>query len=124
MIVVDWQKYLENETEKYKKLGYVECPAFSNEKIYFNHYGLRHLVYKGEKVRTKEEIIKRFKLLPYVSNILKKVKSTDDEEKSVNKTPVAYFWTIKYPVHTELRVRIIIRRLNDGTLHFFSIMKE
>jgi hypothetical protein len=124
MLIQDWKKYLRNEEEKYKKLGCVKCPAFNGEPIYFNHYGLHHLIYKGNKVRTKNEITKRFILLPYIPNVLKKVTSTDNEEKRVDKNSMAYFWTIKHQIHHELRVRIIIRRVNDGTLHFFSVMKE
>lgn len=75
-------------------------------------------------MRTKEEIIKRFSLVPYISNILRKIKSVDSEEKRVKEESIAYFWTIKYRVRGQLQVRIIIRRLNDGQLHFFSIMRE
>ncbi len=120
----DWKEYLKNEEIKYKKLGNIKCPAFNNEEIYFNYHGLRHIIYKGGKVRTKEEIIKRFSLVPYISNILRKIKSVDSEEKRVKEESIAYFWTIKYRVRGQLQVRIIIRRLNDGQLHFFSIMRE
>jgi hypothetical protein len=90
-MIPNWKDYLKNEETKYKKLGNIKCPAFNNEEIHFNYYGLRHIVYKGEKVRTKEEIIKRFGLMPYISNILKKAKSIDSEEKRVKKESVAYY---------------------------------
>jgi hypothetical protein len=124
MISENWDEYLKNEEINYKKLGYVECPIFSHERVYFNDYGLNHLMYKDRIPRTKEEVRKRFGLLPYVSNILKNIKSVDSEEKSIRNQSIAYFWTIKHKVHDNLRVRIILRRLNNGTLHFFSIMKE
>lgn len=120
----NWKKYLKNEEEKYKKLGFVICPAFNCEEIYFNHYGLHHLIYKGDKLRTKDEIMKRFTLIPFVQNILKKIKSVNNEEKRIKEQSIAYFWTIKHQVHSGLRVRVIIRRLNNGTLHFYSIMRE
>ncbi len=120
----NWKEYLKEEEEKYKKLRFIKCPAFNDEEVHFNYYGLRHLIYKGEKLRTKDEIIKRFNLLPFTPNILKIIKTADHEEKRVRENSNAYFWTIKHQIHSGLRVRIIIRRLNSGTLHFFSIMKE
>ena len=123
-MTTDWSNYLKNEELKYKKLGCVICPAFNYEDVYFNNYGLHHLIYKGEKLRTKNEIMRRFKLLPYVLNILKKIKSVDDEERRSREKSFAYFWTIKYKVSDDLKLRIIVRRLNNGTLHFFSVMSE
>lgn len=120
----NWKEYLKHEQIKYKRIGYVKCPAFNNEEIYFNHYGLHHLIYKGDRLRTKDKIIKRFRLIHYAPNILCKIKHTDHEEKRAQKQSFAYFWTIKYQIYHGLRVRIIIRRLNNGTLHFFSIMRE
>jgi hypothetical protein len=120
----NWREYLKNEEIKYNRLGRIKCSAFGGEEIYFNHYGLHHLIYKGDKVRTKDEIIKRFSLILFAPNIIKKIKSVDKEEKRTKGKTHAYFWTIKHKVHHNLWIRIIIRRLNNGTLHFFSIMKE
>ncbi len=120
----EWNEYLINEENKYKRFGNVECPAFSNEKVYFNDYGLRHIMYKDRIPRPRDEVVKRFNLLIYVPNILKRIKIVDNEEKSIKKQSIAYFWTIKHKVHNNLFVRIILRRLNNGTIHFFSIMKE
>jgi hypothetical protein len=120
----DWKKYLHDEEEKYKRMGSIKCPAFNNEEIYFNDYGLNHLMYKGRFPRSREEVMKRFHVLSYLPNILRKIKSVDYEEKREKERSTAYFWTIKYKLHNDLKLRIIIRRLNNGTLHFFSIMKE
>jgi hypothetical protein len=48
----------------------------------------------------------------------------NNEEKRTKNKSTAYFWTIKHQIHSNLRIRIIVRRLNGGMLHFFSIMKE
>ena len=109
--------------EEYKKIGYVECPAFSGEKVYFNHYGLDHLIFKGRIPRPKDQVIERFNLLNYAKNIIKNTKTVYDEERRTKGQSHAYFWTIKHSLRT-INIRIILRRLNDGTLHFFSIMKE
>lgn len=120
----DWREYLKKEREKYKKIGPIKCPAFNNEEIYFNRYGFDHTVYKDGIPRPMDEVVKRFGLLPYVPNILKNLKSVDNEEKRTKDKSTAYFWTIKHQIHSNLRIRIIVRRLKGGMLHFFSIMKE
>lgn len=109
--------------EEYKKIGYVECPAFSGEKVYFNHYGLNHLMFKGRIPRPMDQVTERFNLLIYVKNIIKNTKTIYNEEKRTKDQSEAYFWTIKYSLRT-MNIRIILRRLNNGTIHFFSIMKE
>ncbi len=116
----DWKKYIKNEKEKYKKLICVKCPAFGNEEVYFNNYGFDHIISKGRIPRPKEEVMDRFKLLPYAPNIIKNTKSVDNEERRTRGKSVAYFWTIK----SDSNIRIILRRLNNGTIHFYSIMNE
>jgi hypothetical protein len=114
---------IEQAKEKYKKIGYVICPAFDNEKIYFNHYGIKHLVFKGRIPRPKDEVSIRFQLLFFSYALLKKVYVVDGEEKRVKGESHAYFWTIRLKVNN-IAVRMILRRLNNGTIHFFSIMRE
>ena len=120
----DWKEYLKKEKEKYKKLGNVKCSAFNDEEVYFNHYGFDHIVYKNGFPRPEDEVVARFGLLVHVINILKNLKSVDGEEKRINSKSSAYFWTIKYRVNDSLRIRIILRRIGEGRLHFFSIMDE
>jgi hypothetical protein len=119
-----WKEYLKNEKERYKNLRYIECPAFNNERIYFNNYGFDHIIYKGKNQRPIKEVIERFKLLLYVPNILRKIKNVDREDKSIKDKSCAYFWTISYTLSSSLTIKIIIRRLNNSPLHFFSVMRK
>ncbi len=124
MHVESWKLYIENEKEKYKKMGYAECPAFLNERVYFNNYGFHHILFKNGIPRPQDEIVKRFYLLKYVPNLLKVTKYIDKEEKRIKNKSVAYFWTIKNKLGP-IRIRIILRRLGvEGKLHFFSVMEE
>ncbi len=118
------QEIIKNIRQNYRKLGSIECPAFNNEKVYFNHHGISHLIYKDRIPRDLKEIEKRYNLLLQVPKILKTIKSVDDEEKRVKNNSTAYFWTIKHKVSDTLSIRIILRRLNNGVLHFFSVMSE
>lgn len=116
--------FIQNTRKEYKKLGFVECPAFNNEKINFNHYGFDHILYKNGVPRPIEVVKDRLGLLSFVSNILKNIKNVDNEEKRIKDKSHAYFWTIKSFIKGK-RIRIIIRRLGDnGLLHFFSVMNE
>ena len=124
MFQEDHKLFIKKAKEEYKKIGYIECPAFGGEKVYFNRYGLRHLFYKDRVSRPIEEVIKRINLLQYASNILKHIKNVDNEERRTKNKTYAYFWTIKYSINSDLRIRIILRRLDNGNLHFFSIMSE
>ena len=47
----NWKEYIKEAKEEYKNIGYVECPAFGGESVYFNNYGFKHLVYKGKNPR-------------------------------------------------------------------------
>lgn len=77
MIDKNWWKYIKEQKEFYKKLGQVQCPAFDNEEIYFNYHGLNHLMYKDGVLRSRNEIIVRFKYLIYAP------KNTQRNEKCI-----------------------------------------
>ncbi len=124
MFVEDWKGYIKNKRDSYKKMKPISCPAFDNEKIYFNRYGFDHIVYKDGIPRPQGEVVKRFKLLEYVPNILGKVQTLSSGEKRTRGNSTAYFWAIQHKVGNLISVRFIIRRLNNGHLHFFSIMLE
>jgi hypothetical protein len=115
---------IESAKLEYKSIGYVECPAFDYEKVYFNRHGLKHLIYKGRIPRSLEEVTKRFNLIHYATSIIKKTNKIDNEEKRIMGDSTAYFWTIRNTINNHLTIRIILRRLNNGVLHFFSIMSE
>ncbi len=107
----------------YKTLTSTKCSAFVEEEVYFNRHGLNHLIAKQRKYRTPEEIERRYKLLAHVASVIKKAKKVVKEEKRIKGMSIAYFWTLRERVgNTTLRV--ILRRLNDGPLHFFSVMEE
>ncbi len=118
------KEIIKNIRQNYRKLESIECPAFNNEKVYFNHHGISHLIYKDRIPRDLKEIEKRYNFLLHVPKILKTTKIIDSEEKRVKNNSIAYFWTIKKKVSDTLYLRIILRRLNNGVLHFFSVMSE
>jgi hypothetical protein len=112
--------------EEYKQIGYVECPAFDHEKIYFLKRGFRHLIWKGVKLRSLDEQIDRLGLLKYAPIIIRTSKYYKDfnkneisrsEEMSVN------FWSF-LQIHNGIEIIVLIRQINDKPKHFFSVMKR
>ena len=86
------QEFIKNGHEQYKKLGYVECPAFRGEKVYFNKHGLRHLVRKEKKIRSIYEQVRRFRLLPSAPFILEKQNQFQSNKIMLAGGKVLYFW--------------------------------
>ncbi len=111
------QEYIEKEKEKYKKLGHAECPAFEHEKIYFNRHGLRHLMRKNGIPRPILEQRRKFKLMQYVPDALKKVTKIARGATSGD----IHFWSLTQKGQ-ELILIIIVRQIKNGPKHFYSVM--
>lgn len=121
------KKLIKEYYEAYKKIGYIECPAFNYERIYFLKRGFRHLIWKGTNLRDISDQIERLNLLQYVPNILKSIKSSKDLNENHIFNPIGNtkvnFWSISYK-NNQLQITVVIRQINDGPKHFFSVMKR
>jgi len=115
-----WKEYIKEKYREYKDIRYIECPAFSNEKIYFNKHGFNHLIRKGFIPRTKEEQIKRLSLLPLSKAIIINSKKYSRYLKKEDKHPIAYFWSL-ISNNSNVSVTVIVRQLDGGYKHFYSI---
>jgi hypothetical protein len=102
------------------KIGYVKCPAFGNEKIYFTQAGFNHLLRKGRKLREKNDQIRRLDLLQYAPTILISSAMYSTHEKRYLYNSVAHFWSFMYTQKGK-SITVIIRQLNGSHKHFFSI---
>jgi hypothetical protein len=116
----DWGQYIKQKHTEYKKIGQIDCPAFPNEKVHFNKYGFNHLVWKGKNPRTKEEQQERLDLLPFVINVISNGKNISEYRKIIRGNSKVCFWAIKER-GGEIVLRVVLRKKNDGLLHFFSI---
>jgi hypothetical protein len=99
----------------------VPCSALDEELVYFNRHGWNHLFRKGRKPRDIEEQHKRIKLLNYVEYILRRSKEVFEYRENMIDGYPAYFWSIRRYVDG-MCIRVVIRKLHNGTRHFFSIM--
>ncbi len=111
----------------YYDISEVRCPALSSELIIFNKYGLNHLIRKGRKHRSQAEICRRAGLLHYVRETISTAVSITEyrtEYRLYSRViSVAHFWSVNKR-HGNRKITVVIRQLNSGPKHFFSVMDE
>lgn len=121
----------------YKTIGQILCPYFGTE-VLFNGEGFNHLIYSDGRERDKRVQLRKFDLLKTVPEILKKAGTVQEYRKQLCKygkrkadgffeTKEMEFWgfiaIVKH--HDEyMKIKIIIRRVGDGNLTFWSVMPD
>ena len=126
MDIASHKEFIKKSYEEYKKIGYIECLAFANEKVYFNKDGFRHLIRKGKDLREIKDQVERLDLLKYAPIILSESKTFDEYNKnkplhSIGKTNNVNFWSF-IRIFNGIKVTLIVRQIKNNNKHFFSIM--
>lgn len=103
----------EKQKELYKLFKPIYCPAMQ-ELVYFPKSGLRHLLYKGQRPRSKSERNFRLSLLPYVQEVLLKAEIAVNRESGDESST----WSLQCG---KIRV-VVIRRKPGDRLCFLSVM--
>ena len=115
-------KIKEDARKMYKEIGNVQCPILNNEIIYFSDIGFRHLVYKGKWRRKIRDQIRRFRILRYAKDVVRL--STKYTYKNIpTETRIVHFWSIRTTFDGFIII-MIIRQIDNGRKHFFSIMDK
>jgi hypothetical protein len=109
-----YEEKLAEARELYFTIGSIPCPALNNEKVYFEWNGFRHLVRKGRVPRKMEDQLRRFKLLPYAVQTIK-------EGEKISDTRDNQFMALGLVIGDK-RIKIILRKADNGKLYFVSIM--
>lgn len=130
-----YEKAKERAKQVYSKIGSIQCSALSDDYVVFSRSGFNHIMRKGRIPRTRNEQKRRFTLLPYVENIIKNPKAVIVYRKEIIKERVnrhgvkvliestAYFWTFLEQINN-CNVKVVIRQLDRGSKHFFSVMGD
>lgn len=118
-----WSEYIKKAKEDYKKIGYVECPALDNAPVYFNKYGWNHLMRKGKNMRDPSDQMNRIKIIPYAVIIIRNIRKLSEYRNNISFDSFAHFWSLRMKVNKSW-LRVVIRQMNNGNKHFFSIMYE
>ncbi len=107
----------------YRNIGVLQCPVFPYEKIYFQNAGFKHLIYKEKKFRPISDQIRRFKSLIHIRETLLNATSFSEYREEKEKLTTAYFWAFEKRINNRI-IHIIIRKIDKGPLHFFSIRSQ
>lgn len=99
-----------------------KCPAFPDEKIYFNAKGLQHLFYKGSRSkRDLKRIAKNIELLPRVVHLLKLMPLPQEEDSYRIHGKRYKFWAFEGVVENR-RIKVVVRQIGTGRKHFYSVI--
>ena len=113
-------RFIQQQKKIYREIGYIVCPALDGEKVYFNNKGFTHLLRKNKFLRPINEQIKRLNLLHYCVEILSDTNIKATHKLIKTRKGVAEFWGLEKIIN-KVRIRIVIRKINRGAIHFFSI---
>jgi len=116
-----YKKKLNGAKKLYFNIGAISCPALNNKIVYFDRSGFRHLLRKGKKHRDVKDQLRRFHLLSYATSIIKKGEQIMDKKIDTSRVPEAYFYRIGLAIEGKM-IKVIVRQIGPGKLHFFSIM--
>ena len=116
-------KKIEKETrEFYASIDRIWCSRLSAF-IIFNRAGFQHLVRRGRVQRPKSEQKRRFVLLLYVGEIISDSEANISYKRKTLECSGAEFWIFKKNIN-EILITVVLRRIGDGNIHFFSIYQN
>lgn len=130
---IKFQKLKKEAEDLYKGLGEVYCPYFK-EKIVFNAKGLEHLKFKKKNhARSQEDQNMRLKYLSLAPKILELSRTIQGISNRKSFEPIRShsrtemkFVQISYfefiAILENVRVRVIIKQIENGPKYFWSII--
>lgn len=128
----DYQLFKENMKQRYDSLPKkLRCKCLHRD-IVINARGFHHLLYDGSgKARTMREAYSRLQLIPLIAPVLRLADDSTYEKtfgrKSRKKdSPSVKIerWGMEAIVgKSKIKVRVVVRRENDGQFFFWSVMK-
>jgi hypothetical protein len=113
--------YIDIQKEKYYKIIAIKCRYLSDELVSFNNQGLNHILRKSNKDSPFKDQFRRFGLMKYCKSVLQNIDVEVEYRASNDSSSVAHFWGITGVVNKK-RIKVVVRRINNGQLIFLSIM--
>ena len=110
--------------------------AYLNSQVVLNSDGFHHLQFSDRRERSKEEQALKFALLPLAINVIKKSGTLQEYRKEPIRTGrpskdglfltkiAEYFGFVAIVGEKKIKIRVIIRRIGDGNLTFWSVMPD
>lgn len=113
---------------EYAKLKPIQSKAIG-DKVYFNMFGFKHLIFKGKHRRDTKAVFNRLVLVPLIAPVIHNC----DEEVEIRvrrevikgiKVKVTYYALEAHVGKDSVRVRVVTRKVGEKGRHYFqSIMK-
>ncbi len=117
MLQDDHRKLIKKAREEYKKIGYVECPALNDEKIYFTNKGFNHLIFRDGKFRSKKDQLRRLSLIKDSIDII-------INSKEYNKDRGEDFWSLSQKINNRLVTVVIFKLPSSDKKIFLSVFDK
>lgn len=119
---------IEKYRAEYKKLKPIHSEAIG-EKVHFNMFGFKHLIFKGKHRRETRVIFNRLVLIPLIAPVIHNCAEEVEirvrrEVIDGKKVKVTYYALEALVGKNSARVRVVTRKVGEKGNHYFqSIMK-
>lgn len=125
----------ESARQCYEAQPIIHSPFFNGD-IALGPDGFRHFELSANGNRTKEEQVERFGLLPIALQILKTATTlqryrkrpqklyTREEDRPLKERKMVQWCFTALFLNRARRVKVVVRQVGDGKLHFWSVMAE
>jgi len=105
--------------DTYKALAPCFCNAIE-QTIHFNAEGLKHILYKQHRPRSKKEQAYRLSLIPHLQHAITTAKTATRKSHT---DPRCTLWILEWiEVEDNLKIKIVLRKIGNGNVHFLSVM--
>jgi hypothetical protein len=132
------ETYFQEKKEKARQIydaqRTIRSPFFDDD-IVLNSDGFHHLRYTARRERNKKEQVLKFTLLPLGLKVLKTASTLQEYRKllspvgeksrrdgSVTMKLTEWWGFVAIFVKQDIKVRVIVRKVGEGNLHFWSVM--
>ncbi|MFH1585115.1 MAG: hypothetical protein ABIB12_03265 [Patescibacteria group bacterium] len=107
---------------------------YLQSQVIFNSDGFHHLQFSARRERNKKEQLLKFSLLPLTAEIIKKSGTLQEYRKGLatigkkakdGLTPakvVDYWGFVAIVGESKIKIRVVLRRVGDGNIIFWSVM--
>jgi len=125
----------EKVKDLYSKQKSIYCPYFKCEVI-LNSDGFHHLQFSDRRERNKKEQLLKFNLLPLALKIIRNSGTIQEIRRGIvaiggagkdgfsQTKNVEYWGLIAIVGDSNIKVRVILRRIGDGNITFWSVMPD
>ncbi|MEA2113332.1 MAG: hypothetical protein U9P63_01580 [Patescibacteria group bacterium] len=130
-----FNKKKEKARELYNKQKNVRNPYLENQ-VVFNSDGFHHLQFSARRERGKKEQILKFNLLPLAIKVVKKSGTLQEYRKGLvavgkkakdvftKMKEIQYWGFIAIIGNSQIKIRVILRRIGDGNIIFWSVLPD